>query len=494
MPNRYKNYDASGVDNQPAYAMHMINEARDVIFSTDTSFHITWWNKAAENFYGYLSAEVKGKLLPDIVKPSLDAGTFKKIDDGIAKHGSWEGQVTHVTRDGSERIIAESIAAIKDAEGIRTGYVFVGRDITAQHQAQQKSHYQSAVLQKITEAVFSTDTFRKIHSWNHGAELMFGFFCDEVTGKTSVDLLKPVSSDNEIEAARETLLKNGHWQGEVVYHHKNGTPVPVEISVSLYKDNDDALHFIYVCRDITDKNMEAIKLLNRTRQLEEANRLIQAMALSVSRDMRRYLHAARHSADKLIKTDGLEANPGVILQITELRHQVDELFKLSDNLISFSDVAYTDIQFTDVNMDALVLKCIDMVLTAKEKMLIRINKSALPVCKGDAAMLEQVWYSLLSASARDACRLAKPSIEIGSRKEGRYLVYYITPYGVLQNETMNNDLKISCSRLSRGNEQKDGERELNFIKRVVLRHGGSIGMDPAFTTNPAFFFTIPGHS
>ncbi len=112
--------------------------------------------------------------------------------------------------------------------------------------------YNALLMKHIHDAVVSTDKNFAIVSWNHKAELLSGWSEEEIKGRRVTDLIKPAYKDAyEIVIIKE-LLKNGSWQGETIFHKRNGDQVTVLLSAAVIKDGNGKMKgVVAIVRDIS---------------------------------------------------------------------------------------------------------------------------------------------------------------------------------------------------------------------------------------------------
>ncbi len=107
----------------------------DGVISTDTSGRVALMNNVAENLTGWTQQQALGKRLNHVLNV-INEKTRMPCEDPVEKvvrTGKVIGLANHtvlVSKSGSERIIADSGAPIRDKKGRITGVVIVFRDIT----------------------------------------------------------------------------------------------------------------------------------------------------------------------------------------------------------------------------------------------------------------------------------------------------------------------------------------------------------------------------
>lgn len=107
----------------------------DGVITTDTTGNIVMMNRIAEELTGWLHTEAQGQPLEKVFKV-IDETTRKPCEDPIKSvitSGNIIELANHtllISRDGTERVIADSGAPIKDANNETIGVVLVFRDMT----------------------------------------------------------------------------------------------------------------------------------------------------------------------------------------------------------------------------------------------------------------------------------------------------------------------------------------------------------------------------
>ena len=114
----------------------------------------------------------------------------------------------------------------------------------------------ASIVDSSSDAIFSKSLDGTITSWNHAAELMYGYTAAEIVGRP-VSILVPTGREKEMPA----ILRRIH-QGERVEHYetervtKNGTVIPVSLSVSPIHDHDGGVvGAASIARDITERQV-----------------------------------------------------------------------------------------------------------------------------------------------------------------------------------------------------------------------------------------------
>ncbi len=107
----------------------LLNQARDAILVRDLEDRILFWNKGAEQIYGWSSDEVLGKKTQDIYyKGNLDQ--YDKAKQTVLENGEWIGELHHTTRAGREIIAQSRWTLVRDDKGDPKSLLVINTDVT----------------------------------------------------------------------------------------------------------------------------------------------------------------------------------------------------------------------------------------------------------------------------------------------------------------------------------------------------------------------------
>ena len=121
----------------------------------------------------------------------------------------------------------------------------------------------SSIMADSEDAIIVEDLNGTIRSWNKGAQRIYGYSEDEVTGR-HISLLTPPDQADEITKILERIK-----QGERITHYettrvrRDGTPLAVSLTISRIRDAKGAVTGIStIARDITEQKRtgEALRL------------------------------------------------------------------------------------------------------------------------------------------------------------------------------------------------------------------------------------------
>jgi PAS domain S-box-containing protein len=107
------------------------------VIATDLEGKIIYWNKAAENNYGWKLEEVIGRQIVDVTPSVHSREQSITIMDKLAKGNSWSGEFMVQRKDGSTFPALVTDSPIRNQQGDLIGIIGVSTDISEQKKIQQ---------------------------------------------------------------------------------------------------------------------------------------------------------------------------------------------------------------------------------------------------------------------------------------------------------------------------------------------------------------------
>lgn len=112
----------------------LLDLSHDMTFVRDPHGHITFWNRAAEEIYGWSATEAAGRIADELLETEYPLPR-DAVDHALHATGRWDGTLIHRTRTG-KRIVVESRWALqRDAQGLIVGALETNTDITEREAA-----------------------------------------------------------------------------------------------------------------------------------------------------------------------------------------------------------------------------------------------------------------------------------------------------------------------------------------------------------------------
>jgi two-component system CheB/CheR fusion protein len=127
----------------------LIEMANETVLVRDLEGTIRFWNRGAEEMYGWTKDEALGKLVPELLQSQYPV-PFDEIRQALFRSGRWEGELVHVRRDGEKRIVNSRWALQKDDQG-NSVVLEINSDITDRKQSEENLRRLSGYLMRVQD-------------------------------------------------------------------------------------------------------------------------------------------------------------------------------------------------------------------------------------------------------------------------------------------------------------------------------------------------------
>lgn len=111
----------------------LLDISSDAIFVWELEGAIQYWNRGAEELYGFSSAEAVGRVSHDLLATSLPQGMAGVVEE-LRRKGSWRGEMNHRTKSGAILAVQSSMQVVRrDARAL---VMESNRDLTERKHAE----------------------------------------------------------------------------------------------------------------------------------------------------------------------------------------------------------------------------------------------------------------------------------------------------------------------------------------------------------------------
>lgn len=114
----------------------LLDKAQDAILVQNLDGVITYWNKGAEQIYGWASNEAVGRDAAILL--SIDPVRHRYARSHALTQGEWRGEWTHRTKDGAEVVVQSRWSLVQDGDGAPKAFLVINTDLTENRQLETK--------------------------------------------------------------------------------------------------------------------------------------------------------------------------------------------------------------------------------------------------------------------------------------------------------------------------------------------------------------------
>ncbi len=170
---------------------------------------------------------------------------------------AFEGRdVLFEVKFGKEVFLISGVPAYEDSGNVENILV-VSQNITRLKQAEEQIHFQTTVLENITDSVIITDLDKNVTFWNKAAVTIYGYEELEMIGQNISRLIVDQADGTDPANLIRMLNENGMVNLTVRRRTKSGNIIWVEIKLTYnYNVEGKIIGIIGVSKDITDQRAE----------------------------------------------------------------------------------------------------------------------------------------------------------------------------------------------------------------------------------------------
>jgi two-component system cell cycle sensor histidine kinase/response regulator CckA len=364
----------------------------------------------------------------------------------------------------------------------------------------------ATTLKSIGDGVVATDPANRVTFLNPVAEALTGWSSDQAVGRIAEDILTIVSNrDPELSSQlREALSEpttNTPGKGMSLVS-RSGRTVPVEDSAAPIVDGTgEVLGKVTVFRDITERTRaeKAIQELNaelekrvieRTAQLQAANKELQSFNYSIAHDLRAPLRGIDGFSAILIEQHTANLSQEGLKCLKRIREGAERMRQLIEDMLRLARVAQCDYSPQEVDLTELAGNVIEELQAQhKDRQVSFILQDGVTVM-GDGPLLRIMMENLLSNAWKFTGKTAAPRIEFGSFQDEGKQVCYVRDNGVGFDMKHADKLFGVFQRLHSTEAFEGTGIGLAIVERIIHRHGGRIWANSAPNRGSTFYFMI----
>jgi PAS domain S-box-containing protein len=448
-----------------------------------------------------------------LLHPDDSERTISKWIECVRTGGDWNMEHRFHGIDGKWHYVLARGVPVRDTEGRITKWAGINLDISdlklaenALRESEEKFKY-----------IFTHSVIGKSITLPSGEINVNKAFCD-LLGYSMEELeqakWKDISHPDDYELTQKminSLISAEKDSTRFIkrYLHKNGAVVWADVGTTIRRDDDgNPLYFMTTINDITDKKKaeEALLELNeklearviqRTEQLETANKELEAFSYSVSHDLRAPLRAVHSFTNILLEEYENQMDDEGKRLCGIISSSAIQMGGLIDDLLSFSRIGRSTLNPAVLEMKSVAKSGFNDATTTtndsqknKTKLIIgRLHK-----VRGDPGLIKLVWNNLLSNAIKYSSKTKNPEITIGSIQENGSIVYFVKDNGVGFDMQYKHKLFGVFQRLHSESEFEGNGVGLAIVKRIIQKHDGKVWAESEVGKGATFYFSLPAIS
>jgi PAS domain S-box-containing protein len=482
-------------DNVPALIAYV---DADQCYRFVNKMHETWYGIPCEAYYGKTMREVLGDDRYEAWRFQIEAALSGKTVS-----------VERQSRSATRELVAR-MTCLPDIgeQGKVEGIYILGYDITERKKAEEALARERTLLRQVIDNlpdhIYVKDRERRYLLINAPSMKARGIAShDEIAGRSTFDFYPPDlaaqydAEDRSIMETGRTLVNREQFtvqrDGQKKWH--------LTTKVPMRDMHGEIIGIVGINRDITEikQGQEVIRELNalleqrvieRTAQLEAANKELESFAYSVSHDLRAPLRSIDGFSQALIEDyrDVLDQTGAGYLQ--RVRNASQRMAQLIDDLLELSRITRREMHRESTDFSMLAQEIIADLRKEHPERAVEVSIMPGIRLQADANLLRIALENLIRNAWKFTGKQPHARIEVGMQKREDGSVYFVRDNGAGFDMSYAGKLFGAFQRLHSEAEFPGTGIGLATVQRVVRRHGGSIWVEAAPGKGATFFFTI----
>jgi len=335
-----------------------------------------------------------------------------------------------------------------------------------------------------------------------------GWAREEVLGTTMADLrlyADPEARRGFVEALRAS---GGVRSVELEGRRRDGSTFAASVAARVL-DLGGEPHVLSVTRDVTERkaaeealgrNAAEIRGLNaalesrvaeRTAELAERNRELEALVQSLAHDLRAPLRAIDGFSAILEEEHGGRLDGEGRRHLARVRSSAQRMDRLIQDLLAYARSGTAPMRIEEVDPAALARRAFEEAVPAAERGAWSLRVGEMPRVRGDAALLGLAMGHLLANAVKFTAAGTEKVVEVrGSRREGAVAIE-VADSGIGFDAAHGTKLFGLFQRLHADGGYEGTGMGLAIVRRIVERHGGCVAADGEVGRGARFTITIP---
>ena len=478
-------------------------------------------NRSWSEHLGYRQEEIQGRSIYDFIYEE-DRQAYRDYRQQVIEgHLAGTPFVFRLQTKAGGCMYVEGVVSAKHLEGNTLYTRGIFRDITVRMENERKLKQLNSSLEErqqnlhqllvhAPDAMIVIDQESCITFWNPKAEEIFGWTAAEVLHQPLATTIIPPQHREAHEKGMKRYLATGQARVlnrtiEITALNKKGKEFYVSLTISQAVQENKVV-FISFLRDISEQKKNQLELEEKTRQLEQTNKSLEAFAYAASHDLKEPIRKIHIFSDRLKQKwfDRFEAEDRYYLE--RIESATIRMKTLIDDLLSYSTISNGVAMYENVNLADIIKEVLeDLELSVQEKDAV-IRVDALPVVQGHARQLHQAFQNLLDNALKYSQPDVQPRVHIRSR-----MVYGADlPESVLKLDMSQQFYLIEVEDNGVGFEQKNAERifqvftrlhgnadqkgsgvGLSIVQKVISNHGGFVWAESEPGKGTTFYIALP---
>lgn len=310
----------------------LLDEVDVAVVATDLAQMVTYWNRGAEQTYGWTREEVVGRPVRQVLEST--GGLPRDATDGLGAAGHWDGEIDVARRDGTTVPLEMRSRVTVDGDGNATGLISAAVDVServaSQRALEESRDHARAVADSMGQGLVTVDVDGRVEYVNPTGEALLGWSQEAlrgcpitvITARPDGEATDPASDDHALSSpVREGVTVR---DDDATFVRRDGSTFPVAYTAAPFETTTGLQGRVLLFADVSERKAYEDGLRRDVEKLVWIGRIQAALA-----EDRFVLHAQpivdlrtrevvqRELLLRLQEPDGRIVGPGNFLPVAE---------------------------------------------------------------------------------------------------------------------------------------------------------------------------------
>jgi PAS domain S-box-containing protein len=479
----------------------LLEAAPDAMVVVNQGGAIVLLNVQAEKQFGYHRDELLGQRVKNIIPQGfaerLIADGLRSAEDALEQRIGTGIELMGRRKNGSEFPLEIMLSPLESAEGVLVTAAI--RDISVRkeaekHLARMEGRYRG-LLEAAPDAMVVVNQTGEIVLLNVQAENQFGYRRDELVGQKVKNIIPQGFAERLIadglRSAEDALAQQIGTGIELNGRRKDGSEFPIELMLSPLESAEGTLVTAAI-RDITTRKTAEAQLLQKVEELNRSNVELGQFAYIASHDLQEPLRMVASYTQLLSRRYKGKLDSDADEFIAFAVDGAGRMQRLIQDLLAFSRVGTKGRDLAETSSEAALQQSLTNLRGAIEESGAQVTHDPLPAVMADETQLVQLFQNLVG----NAIKYQKPGVPrvhvTAVRNDGQKWTFSVRDNGLGIDPQYFERIFGMFQRLHKREEFAGTGIGLAICKKIVERHGGSIGVESEPGHGSTFSFALAG--
>jgi PAS domain S-box-containing protein len=203
----------------------LLDLTHDAVIVRDLTGRITYWNRGAEEIYGWSSEEALGEVNDALFQTEFPE-TVEEMTEELHRTGRWTGELIHTRRDGQRITVLVRKTLDRDSEGNPASILQNITDITARKQTEEALREAGErfrfMAESMPQKIFTARPGGEVDYLNRQWMDFTGLPFEKMLGWDWVSFIHPDDLEENLRCWKESLATGADFELEHRFRRKDG--------------------------------------------------------------------------------------------------------------------------------------------------------------------------------------------------------------------------------------------------------------------------------